>query len=209
MVSVQRFVLEGSDTSLCVIGMPDRRTAAQRGEQWMLQNQVRARGRSIQPVPLPPPPTVGRLPSCCALVARRSCCSCLPCGWPCAQPCSHSLVSCHELSYQVEHALYGQSGGGSVYRLLHRESLSQCPLALKRSSVNAGLVTTAEYEQLIKELEAVSPIESRGRIRNVTLLSVSVATKLAHALGRGPKTIAFLRALSTPLPRLWEAQVTL
>ena len=108
---------------------------------------------------------------------------------------------------QVESALYGMSGGGSVYRLLQRESLSTCPLALKRSSVAAGLVTDVEYNQLIKELESVSPMESKGRIRNVTLLSVSVSVKLAHALGRGPKTVAFLRALSTPLPMLWQAQM--
>jgi hypothetical protein len=59
MVSVQRVVLEGSDASLCVIAMPDRRTNAQRDERWLLQNQVRHERRrvSIQPLPhsLPPP----------------------------------------------------------------------------------------------------------------------------------------------------------
>lgn len=84
--------------------------------------------------------------------------------------------------------------------------MSATPLPLKRSSVPA-LVTAEEYAQLISELEAVSPLESKGRIRNVTLLAVSVATKLAHAFGRCPRSIAFLCALQTPLPRLWDAQL--
>ena len=34
-----------------------------------------------------------------------------------------------------------------------------------------------------------------------------MATKLAHAFGRCPRSIAFLCALQTPLPRLWDAQL--
>lgn len=43
----QRFAWSGSDVPLAVWEMPDRRTAAQRSEKWILQAQVRAK---------PPPP---------------------------------------------------------------------------------------------------------------------------------------------------------
>ena len=102
--------------------------------------------------------------------------------------------------------MYGQSGSGAIYRLLQREGMSLTPLALKRKSVEDDLVTSAEYEQLIKELEDVSPIESRGRIRNVTLIAMPIVSKICTAVGRGAKSIALLRALQHPIPRLWELQ---
>ena len=39
----QRFAWSGSDVPLAVWEMPDRRTAAQRSEKWILQAQVRAK----------------------------------------------------------------------------------------------------------------------------------------------------------------------
>ena len=114
----------------------------------------------------------------------------------CSSPCT-----------QLEQCLYGESGSGSVYRLLQRESLSSCPLSLRKGSIIAGHVTAQEYQTIVTLLEEISPIESRGRIRAVTIVALKVAIKLAHALGRCPRTTAFLRALRTPLPRLWEAQL--
>ena len=45
----------------------------------------------------------------------------------------------------------------------------------------------------------------RAQVRNVTLLPVVHAITAARALGRGPRTIAFMQALNSPLPPLWEA----
>ena len=173
-MDVQRFALEGSDTPIVVFTMPDRRTAAQRPDKWILQAQAR---RRAPPAAHPSPPLD-------------------------VTPWLHGWVRCLR---QVEQCLYGSTGGGAVYRLLQRESLSSCPLALRKGSVLAGHVTAQEYDQFVKELEAISPLETRGRVRGVTVLSLNVAIKLAHAIGRGTKSIAFLRAMQTPLPRLWEA----
>ena len=173
-MDVQRFALEGSNTPIVVFTMPDRRTAAQRPDKWILQAQAR---RRAPPAAHPSPPLD-------------------------VTPWLHGWVRCLR---QVEQCLYGSTGGGAVYRLLQRESLSSCPLALRKGSVLAGHVTAQEYDQFVKELEAISPLETRGRVRAVTVLSLNVAIKLAHAIGRGTKSIAFLRAMQTPLPRLWEA----
>ena len=65
-------------------------------------------------------------------------------------PISHGLLS---RCVQVEQALYGSSGGGAIYRLLQRESMSSCPMVLRKGSILVGHVTAQEYEFIVKELE--------------------------------------------------------
>ena len=74
-------------------------------------------------------------------------------------------------------------------------------------SGNVGtLCTRAEYDALLALFQEDLPIESRGRVRNMTLLAVNHAVTAAKALGRGPRSIQFLQSLSVPMPRLWELQ---
>ena len=106
---------------------------------------------------------------------------------------------------QVERALYGGSSG-AIYALLRRASLSTVVLSLKRSSI-PSLVTEAEYAQLKRELELSLPIESQGRVKHCSLLALNNAVSAARVLGRGERSLAFLRGVGQPLPRLWEIEL--
>ena len=78
-------------------------------------------------------------------------------------------------------------------------------MTLKAASVGT-LCTKAEYDRLLQLFQEDLPVESRGRVRNMTLLAVNHAITAARNLGRGPRTVAFIEALGTPLPPLWVAQ---
>ena len=111
---------------------------------------------------------------------------------------------------------------------LRRCSLATMPLALKAGSVGT-LCTRAELTGLIALMEEDLPFESRGRVRLrcrqnpfwgrgqhtpahkrtpcAGAQRYAAASGARHrALGRGPRTIAFLQALNTELPRLWVLQ---
>jgi hypothetical protein len=107
---------------------------------------------------------------------------------------------------QVERALYGETSSGAVHRLLARASLATCTLPLKRASIAQGLVTEAEYAQLIAELESSLDFTAQGRVRGCTLIPVANAVQAAHTLGRCDRVLHFHAALNAPLPRLWEVR---
>ena len=46
---------------------------------------------------------------------------------------------------------------------------------------------------------------SQGRVRQVALLATNHVPAVCNHFGRCEKTVALLRALSHPVPRLWEA----
>ena len=105
--------------------------------------------------------------------------------------------------WQVSEALYG-THTGALHALLARCSLASAPLSLRRSSSE---VTPQEYEQLKTLLEealsSAGHYESKGRIKNLSILAVNHAVTAAHRLGRSPRTTAFLNALASPQPRAW------
>ena len=108
---------------------------------------------------------------------------------------------------QVEKALYGSdTTSGAIYRLLQRCSLSATPLSLNKKSISEGIVTEAEFGAILNEFQDTLSLEARGRVRKVTLIQLNNAVTMAKALGRGDKSIGFLNALQTPLPRLWELE---
>ena len=78
-------------------------------------------------------------------------------------------------------------------------------MLLHKASIQRGLVTRQELDQLIAWLCESLPFESQGRVRNVQLIAKAHAITCAHKLGRGERTSAFLRALASPLPALWRA----
>lgn len=51
--------------------------------------------------------------------------------------------------------------------------------------------------------EEVLPLESRGRVKNLSLIAVNHCVTASHRLGRSPRTTAFLNALAAPQPRAW------
>ena len=78
-------------------------------------------------------------------------------------------------------------------------------MTLNKASIEAGLVTRAELDQIIAWLSESLPLDSQGRVRNVQLIARAHAITCAHKMGRGERTSAFLRSIAQPVPRLWAA----
>ena len=72
---------------------------------------------------------------------------------------------------------------GSIHRLYERASLSRSPLALKKASIAEGLCTAQELAQLIAYIEESLPLESRGRVRNVTVRLLEVGELTVGLVG--------------------------
>ena len=74
--------------------------------------------------------------------------------------------------YDLERALYADRGHstGSIHRLLTRENLQRTTLPLKKCSVQEGIVTEAEFREVIQTFQEVLPLESCGRVKSATLL---------------------------------------
>ena len=87
-----------------------------------------------------------------------------------------------------------------------RCSLQAAPLPLKKSSIPT-LVTAEEYAELVRLFSEGLPLESQGRVRNVTLIGVNHIAALCAKKGRDERSIALLRGLSVELPRLWQLQL--
>ena len=87
-----------------------------------------------------------------------------------------------------------------------RCSLQAAPLALKKSSIPT-LATEAEFAELVRLLSEGLPLESKGRVRNVTLIQVNHIATLCAKRGRDEKSIALLRGLSVELPRIWQLEM--
>ena len=108
--------------------------------------------------------------------------------------------------YDLERALYADRGHstGSIHRLLARQHLQRTTLPLKKCSVQEGIVTEAEFKEVIQTFQEVLPSGSRGRVRSATLLPLSVAAVATTAFGRSEKSINFLQCFQQPIPRQWE-----
>ena len=76
---------------------------------------------------------------------------------------------------------------------------------MNKAAVTSGLVTQTEYDQIVVWLSESLPFESQGRVRQVQLIARAHAITAAQKLGRSGATMGLLRALASPLPRLWEA----
>lgn len=68
-------------------------------------------------------------------------------------------------------------------------------------------MTAQEYAELVRLFSEGLPLESQGRVRNVTLIGVNHIAALCAKKGRDEKSIALLRGLSVELPRLWQLQL--
>ena len=113
----------------------------------------------------------------------------------------------------LETVLYGRIEGssGPIWKLLNGSGLGATALSVNKAAVTARLIEQSEFDQLMQTFKEALPAGlvdpcSLGRIRNCTLLPVATAAAVARGFGRSPASMAFLRALSQPVPEAWSLQ---
>ena len=111
---------------------------------------------------------------------------------------------------QLEVLLHGRSDGGStgsIWKALNRLGLGTTSLLCCKKTVSDRHILPAEFAKILDEFRAVTtsidPLAT-GAIRKVTLVPLSAAKAVVEEHGRSPMTIAFLRAINQPVPRVWE-----
>ena len=105
-----------------------------------------------------------------------------------------------------EHILYGPASHGSANSLLARLSMSASTWMLNRSVVEHKLMSDELYTEIMDAFKQLRPAESRGRVRNATLLPLTVAIAAATAYGRCDRTVALLQGLAA-VPHRWELEI--
>ena len=105
-----------------------------------------------------------------------------------------------------EHILYGPDAHGSANSLLARLSMSASTWMLNRSVVEHKLMSDELYTEIMDAFKQLRPAESRGRVRNATLLPLTVAIAAATAYGRCDRTVALLQGLAA-VPHRWELEI--
>ena len=109
---------------------------------------------------------------------------------------------------QLEAAVYGprETSNGALNKLLGRLSMNNSALLLNASAVEEGIVTEAEFTQIITHFQTnVLLSDAKGKAKNVSLVPTSVASAASQAYGRTPRTVELLRGLSA-LPRTWRLE---
>jgi len=100
----------------------------------------------------------------------------------------------------LEALLYGNRYGrstGAMYALLKRTAADgPCALPLRKSSINDGLVTEAEFEQLRLVLHT--------SVRSFTLVPLTLVEAAVIVYGQNEKSEALVRALGLVRPADWD-----
>ena len=111
----------------------------------------------------------------------------------------------------LETVLYGRSEGssGPIWKVMNAAGIGATTMAVNKASVNAGMITDSEYKELMDAFKSSLPVDmvdpsSLGRIRNCTILPLAAAATVVRTFGRSPASMAWLRALSQPVPQAWE-----
>ena len=111
----------------------------------------------------------------------------------------------------LETVLYGRSEGssGPIWKVMNAAGIGATTMAVNKASVNAGMITDSEYKELMDAFKSALPVDmvdpsSLGRIRNCTILPLAAAATVVRTFGRSPASMAWLRALSQPVPPAWE-----
>ena len=109
---------------------------------------------------------------------------------------------------QLEASIYGprETSNGALNKLLARLSMNNSTLLLNAAAVEEGTVTEAEFTQIITHFQTnVLLSDAKAKAKNVSLVPTSVASAVAQAYGRIPRTVELLRGLSA-LPRTWRLE---
>lgn len=107
--------------------------------------------------------------------------------------------------------LYGRSEGssGPIWKVMNAAGIGSTTLVVNKAAVTSGTITEAEYTALMDTFKSALPADvvdpcSLGRIRNCTILPLAAAATVVRTFGRSPASMAWLRALSQPVPQAWE-----
>ena len=101
---------------------------------------------------------------------------------------------------EVEAVLYGNGFAeqtGAVYRLLKRTGVQGRTLPLKKSCIQQGIVTQAEFEWLRGHL---------GDVRSFTLIPIDALRSALSIYGREERSVALVAALGMTLPDDWQEE---
>ena len=82
-------------------------------------------------------------------------------------------------------------------------------MPINKAAVINGTITEDEFKAIMEVFKSALPADvvdpsSLGRIRNCTILPLAAAATVVRTFGRSPASMAWLRALSQPMPQAWE-----
>ena len=113
----------------------------------------------------------------------------------------------------LETVLYGRSEGssGPIWKVMNAAGIGATTMAINKAAVIAQTITEAEFKAIMDAFKSALPADvvdpsSLGRIRNCTILPLAAAATVVRTFGRSPASMAWLRALSQPMPQAWELQ---
>ena len=111
----------------------------------------------------------------------------------------------------LEAVLFGRAEGssGPIWKLMNQAGIGSTTFSVNKASVAAGLISKAEFDTLMSEFKSSLPADlvdpcSLGRIRNCTILPLAAAATVVRSFGRSAASMAWLRAVSQPIPHAWE-----
>ena len=111
----------------------------------------------------------------------------------------------------LETVLYGRSEGssGPIWKAMNAAGIGSTTMTINKAAVTAGLVTDDEFKAIMDTFKSALPADvvdpcSLGRIRNCTILPLAAAATVVRTFGRSAASMAWLRALSQPVPQAWE-----
>ena len=111
----------------------------------------------------------------------------------------------------LEAVLFGRLEGssGPIWKLMNRAGIGSTALSVTQKSVWSDLITNEEYASIMHVFKESLPSDvvdpsSLGRIRCCTLLPLAAAATDVRSYGRSAASMAWLRAVSQPIPHAWE-----
>ena len=111
----------------------------------------------------------------------------------------------------LETVLYGRSEGssGPIWKVMNAAGIGSTTMTVNKAAVTSGTITESEYTALMDTFKSALPADvvdpcSLGRIRNCTILPLAAAATVVRTFGRSAASMAWLRALSQPVPQAWE-----
>ena len=107
--------------------------------------------------------------------------------------------------------LYGRSEGssGPIWKVMNAAGIGATTMPINKAAVIDGTITEHEFKAIMETFKSALPADvvdpsSLGRIRNCTILPLAAAATVVRTFGRSPTSMAWLRALSQPIPQAWE-----
>ena len=111
----------------------------------------------------------------------------------------------------LEAVLFGRTEGSSwpIWKLMNRAGIGSTTLPVSKPSIAAGVITEEEFNAIMRVFKDSLPSDivdpcSLGRIRCCTLLPLAAAATVVRSFGRSGASMAWLRAVSQPIPQGWE-----